>query len=252
MSGSARDEDTDMLDTRSRQRRIGMLARRIVMLASGIVAAALGASNVGSPVASAHEGPPFPILMDQPVAEYSISVWADPDIGDALFYIVVESPQGKRPQSVPSVALWVEPVSGRLERVTYDARQMSLKSQLQFEVKPYFDVGDMWTVGIQVTAPGGGSGEITAEVESTPPGYGLWDFALYLFPFVLLGGLWVFAMIRRRRRTWAEHVQHDSADGDEPTDSSTDGNESDSDSDSDANGHAADHEPLEIRSSRRS
>ena len=250
MSGGARDENTDMGDTRSGQ-------RRIAMLASGIVAA-LAVSIVGSPVASAHEGPPFPILMDQPVAEYSISVWADPDIGDALFYIVVESPQGKRPQSVPSVALWVEPVSGRLERVTYDARQMSLKSQLQFEVKPYFDVGDMWTVGIQVTAPGGGSGEITAEVESTPPGYGLWDFALYLFPFVLLGGLWVFAMIRRRRRAWAEQAQYGSAegdestDGDEPTDSSTDGNESDSDSDSDANGHAADHEPLEIRSSRRS
>ena len=232
------------------------------MLASGIVAAALGASNVGSPVASAHEGPPFPILMDQPVAGYSISVWADPDIGDALFYIVVESPQGKRPQSVPSVVLWVEPVSGRLERVTYDARQMSLKSQLQFEVKPYFDVGDMWTVGIQVTAPGGGSGEITAEVESTPPGYGLWDFALYLFPFVLLGGLWVFAMIRRRRRAWAEHEQHDSAERDELTGSSTGDFDADAATDSDADvdcnadsnsdGHAADHEPLAIRSSRRS
>jgi hypothetical protein len=40
--------------------------------------------------------------------------------------------------------------------------------------------------------------ELTAQVESTPPGYGLWDLAIYLFPFVLLGAMWAIAMARRR------------------------------------------------------
>jgi hypothetical protein len=98
--------------------------------------------------------------------------------------------------------MWVEPVSGRLDRAVYVAKQQTLRNQLQFEAKPYFDQRDMWTVGFQLTTPGGESQELTTEVESTPPGYGLWDLAIYLFPFVLLGGMWVIAMGRRRRMRW--------------------------------------------------
>jgi hypothetical protein len=40
---------------------------------------------------------------------------------------------------------------------------------------------------------------LTTQVISTPPGYGYWDFAIYLFPFLLLGGFWAVAMRRRNR-----------------------------------------------------
>jgi len=154
---------------------------------------------VALPTASAHKGPPFPIFMDKPLAGYSVSVWADPDIGLATFFVVVESPQGGKPSDAPGVSMWVEPTSGRLDRVTCETKLKPLDNQLEFEARPYFDQGDMWTVGFRLTPPGGEAREVTVEVESTPPGNGPWDFAFYIFPFVLIAGLWVFAMIRRKR-----------------------------------------------------
>jgi len=148
---------------------------------------------------AAHEGPPFPILMDQPAADYRVSVWADPDIGEAYFYVIVETPNGDRPDRVPAVSMWTEPVSGRLERVEYDMEQQELRSHLQFEAKPYFDQRDMWNVGFRLESSDGDRGELVAEVESTPPGFGAWDLAVYLFPFVFLGGMWVLAILRRSR-----------------------------------------------------
>jgi hypothetical protein len=175
-----------------------MLApRRRWFEACGVIVTALAA--VGAPErACAHEGPPFPILMDKPLAEYVVSVWADPDIGEAKFFVVVESAEGGPPRQAPEVSMWVEPVNQRRPRNSYPAKLRVLRNQMQFEAKPHFDQRDMWKVGFQLTAPGGTTHELTTEVESTPPGYGPWDLAIYLFPFVLLGGMWMAAMIRRR------------------------------------------------------
>jgi len=137
--------------------------------------------------------------MDSTLGDYVVSVWADPDIGQATFYIIVESPEGGMPRDIPHVALWTEPVSGRLERATWEATQQDLRNQLQFEVLPYFDQGDIWNVGIQLVRPGGDPQEVTAQVESTPPGYGPWDLVIYIFPFVFLAGFWAAAMVRRSR-----------------------------------------------------
>lgn len=153
----------------------------------------------GPLAAFAHQGPPFPILMDQPLAGYVVSVWADPDIGDAQFYIIVEAPEGGRPADVPQVEMWVEPIDGRLDRVSYETTRQPVRNQVEFAARPYFDQRDQWTVGFQVTAPGGETQELTTEVESTPPGYGPVDFVIYLFPFVFLGGFWMVAMVRRNR-----------------------------------------------------
>lgn len=147
----------------------------------------------------AHEGPPFPILMDQRIAGYVVSVWADPDIGEAEFFIIVEAPSGGIPETTPRVSMWVEPVNGRLERVACDAYRQNLPKQMQFEAKPYFDQRDHWTVGFELVSATGDVETIVTQVESTPPGYGVWDLAIYLFPFVLLGGMWTIAMLRARR-----------------------------------------------------
>jgi hypothetical protein len=156
---------------------------------------------VGTSRIEAHEGPPFPILMDQRVADFSISVWADPDIGDAVFYIVVETADGKTPKQPLEVSMWTEPVSGRLSPVTYTATRQNLRNRTQFEAKPYFDQGEMWKVGFRIKTTSGEIGDLITEVESTPPGYGPWDLAIYAFPFLLLGGMWIVAMLRRSRST---------------------------------------------------
>ncbi len=154
----------------------------------------------------AHEGPPFPLLMDEPLAGHKISIWADPDIGEARFFIIIETAEGKMPRHVPSVSMWTEPRSGRLKRVTYSTKRQSLRNRLQFEVRPTFDQRDIWRIGVQLANPAGPPQEITTEVESTPPGFGPWDLAIYLFPFLLLGGSWVVAMVRRRT-IWHDHLQ---------------------------------------------
>lgn len=165
---------------------------------AGIAVTGIATLLVAS-AASAHKGPPFPIVMDARLADYVVSVWADPDIGQAQFYIILESPDGGMPSETPRVALWTEPVSGRIDRVTWETRPQDLRDHLQFEAKPYFDQGDLWNVGIQLVRPGDEPQELTAQVESTPPGYGPWDLAIYIFPFVFLGGFWAAAMVRRNR-----------------------------------------------------
>jgi len=169
------------------------------------------------PRVSAHEGPPFPILMDKPLGGYLVSVWADPDIGEATFFIVVESPLGGPPAEAPSVSMWIEPFSGRLDRVSCETKQEALRGRLQFVAKPYFDQRDQWTVGFRLTSAHGDSEELTTQVVSTPPGFGLWDFAIYLFPFLLLSGMWVLAIIRRSRMNYSEQVSPE-ADNDQSHD----------------------------------
>lgn len=155
--------------------------------------------------AAAHEGPPFPLLMDEPLAGQKVSIWADPDIGEAKFFIVVQTPGGGMPEEVPTVSMWTEPTSGRLERVTYRAELRTQRNHLLYEVRPTFDVRDMWQIGFGLTMPGGEPQWVITEVESTPPGFGMWDLAIYLFPFILMAGMWGLAM-RRRRAAWREHL----------------------------------------------
>ena len=184
-----------------------MGARRLRGGRAGLAAALALAAPLA---ALAHKGPPFPIALDEPVGGgLRVSVWADPDIGEARFFIIVESDAGGTPDDAPEVEMWTEPESGRLARATFPAKRMALRNQLQFEAQPFFDRGDFWTVGFRVRSPGSDEvGEVQTRVESTPPGYGPWDLAIYLFPFVFLGGAWVAAWSRRARiaRLRAEQV----------------------------------------------
>ncbi|MGV3720338.1 MAG: hypothetical protein ACO1SX_05450, partial [Actinomycetota bacterium] len=53
--------------------------------------------------ALAHQGPPYPIIVDRAVGPYTFTVWADPDVGTATFYMNVE---GAAPDVIE---LWVQP-----------------------------------------------------------------------------------------------------------------------------------------------
>ena len=173
-----------------------LIGRRRIVQATLTVVVALAAITE----LSAHEGPPFPILMDQRLADYQVSVWADPDIGEAQFFIILEAPEGGEPREAPrGVSMWLEPVSGRLERVTVQATRQNIRNQMQFEARPHFDQQDEWNVGFQLTDQNRTSRELTTTIVSTPPGYGPWDLAIYLFPFLLLAGFWALAMMRLTR-----------------------------------------------------
>src|SRR3954454_24005818 len=154
----------------------------------------------------AHEGPPFCILMDEKAGPYKVSVWTDPDVGTGTFFVYVESPSGAATEDV-MVSVSVAPTSGRLPEATYPAERQVVGRQVRFYAEVEFDAQEYWKVRIDVSGPEGG-GEVSAEVEATPPGPGRWDILLYLFPFALIAGLWVFGVLRhRRRRTEARGAQ---------------------------------------------
>jgi len=159
---------------------------------------ALAAVLLAPAAAAAHTGPPFPILMDEKTGPYKVSVWAHPDVGVGTFYVFVEVIDGGSTQDV-KVSVGVRPTSGRLPEAVYPAERQVAGRREPFFVEVEFDAEEPWQVRVQLEGPRG-KGELSTEVEVTPPGLGRGDFFLYLFPFVLLAGLWAYGVVRHRNR----------------------------------------------------
>src|SRR5215213_6985305 len=156
--------------------------------------------------ATAHEGPPFPLFVDQKVDGYVVSLWTDPDVGDALFFVIVSV---EPPAHVPAdlqVQIGVQPASGRLPEAFYDVQRESVSGQVQYRAQVHFDAEELWRVRVRLQSSERNA-ETVATVEATPPGYGRWDLLVYLFPFLAIGVLWAVAMIRKiKRRTGEKHA----------------------------------------------
>ena len=151
-------------------------------------------------VVSAHEGPPFPLFVDRKVDPYVISVWTDPDVGEALFFVIV-NPEGATLPPDLRVQVGVQPLSGRLGEVFYSAERENLQGQVQYRAQVHFDAQELWRVRVRL-ASAQGNVETVETVEATPPGYGRWDLLIYLLPFLAIGTLWAIAMVRKiKRRT---------------------------------------------------
>ncbi len=148
---------------------------------------------------SAHEGPPYPILVDQMIGPCLVSVWADPDVGIGSFFIILEPPRGAALPEDVTIEIGAQPISGRLAESRYKAVRENLNSRVQFKAEIPFDAQERWLTRIFLKSSKGG-GETSVEVEVTPPGYGRWDLLLYLFPFLAVGSLWLKAFLRRRDR----------------------------------------------------
>ena len=159
----------------------------------------IGALLTGAGQASAHEGPPYPILVDETIGPCPVSVWADPDVGVGTFIIILDPPSGGTIPEDVAVEIGVRPVSGRLAEIRYKAERENLRGRTQFKAEIPFDAEERWSTRILLKSSRGG-GEATVEVEVTPPGYGRWDLLLYLFPFLAVGFLWLKSFLRGRSR----------------------------------------------------
>ena len=148
--------------------------------------------------ASAHEGPPFPLFVDQKVGRYLVSVWTDPDVGTGLFFVIVSAQDSTEIPADLRVQVGVQPVSGRLSETFYTAERENLQ-QIQYRAEVHFDAEELLRVRVRLESAQGNA-ETLATVEATPPGYGRWDLLLYLFPFLAVGVLWAIALIRKVRR----------------------------------------------------
>jgi hypothetical protein len=171
------------------------LQRREFLRVSGAVCVLL--SLLAWP-AHAHEGPPFPVIVDQQIGSMVVSVWADPDIGTGVFFIVLEPVAGGTLPEDITVAVGVWPVSGRLEEARYQATPEAVRYGARYVAEVAFDQGEWWNVRIAIESATGG-GELNVEVEATPDGsIGPIGLIVYLLPFLAVGGLWLKAVLHRR------------------------------------------------------
>jgi hypothetical protein len=174
--------------------RKGFLKSRLgtLLLAAGLLLA-------GPALAFAHEGPPYPILVDQTLGPCVVSVWADPDVGTGTFFFILEPPPGGRLPDDLRVEVGVRPVSGRLPEAVHATEREDQGGRVQYKALVPFDAQELWRVRVHLQSAQGG-GEATTDVEVTPPGYGRWDLLIYLLPFVAVGALWLRALVKGRGR----------------------------------------------------
>jgi len=149
--------------------------------------------------AGAHEGPPYPILVDKSLGPCVASVWGDPDVGTGTFFIIMEPPPGGDLPEDIKLEVGVRPVGDRLAEATHAAVRDGVRGRVQYKAEVPFDAEGPWHVRVILQSSRGG-GEIATEVEVTPPGLGRWDLLLYLLPFVAVGALWLRAVVARRSR----------------------------------------------------
>lgn len=151
-----------------------------------------------APRTIAHEGPPFPIIVDEEVGPYLVSVWTDPDIGIGTFFVVIDPEPGNDVSDVKSIKIGVKPTSGRLDEAMYTAQSQEVRQGARYIAEVEFDKGEMWKVRILLEGEGW-DGELTSEVEATPDGsIGPIAVVIYALPFLAVGFLWVRAIMRRR------------------------------------------------------
>jgi hypothetical protein len=147
--------------------------------------------------AAAHNGPPFPIIVDRHVGPYVISLWTHPDVGTGLFWVIPDS-NTRVPKDV-KIEIGVQPASGRLPEKCYAARLDSSSAQVQYIAEVPFDAQELWRIHVLLDSSAG-HGESTATVEVTPPGLGRWDLLWYASPFAAVAFLWFRALAKKRKR----------------------------------------------------
>lgn len=150
--------------------------------------------------ATAHNGPPFPILENRRVGPFVIALWTHPDLGTGTFFVIVDAAPGVTMPKDIKVKIAVQPETGRLPEATYDMWRDRARDHLQFDnTQVEFDQQEYWRVRLVLESSIGG-GEVFSRVEPTPTGLGKWDLLLYAFPFAFVIFMWFRGMSRRRKR----------------------------------------------------
>jgi hypothetical protein len=149
--------------------------------------------------ASAHNGPPFPIIENKKVGPCIVALWTHPDVGTGAFYVFVEPAPGAAIPDDLKIKIGVQPVTGRLPETFYEAERVKSHGQVQYNAQADFDREELWRVHLVIQSSQG-AGEATAQVEVTPPGFGRWDLLLYLLPFLMVAFLWFHGISRMKRR----------------------------------------------------
>ena len=160
-------------------------------------------ATASSAVLEAHNGPPFPVITDRAVGNYSVSLWADPDASDegdadAKFWVVVSPAAKGAPLPVDTVvriSIWPaeRPDSIHTETAMPDGQEKSRRTAA-------FVISHEGQYGVKATIAGSlGPAEVEAVVDAqydARPRPVL--IAVFALPFVLIGFIWLKLLMRRR------------------------------------------------------
>src|ERR1700693_1703241 len=187
-----------MMSLSTEVRRAGLLAVREHCTIPMLMFVAFTLLSLPSaPSVRAHNGPPFPIIVDQRVGPCIVSLWTHPDVGVGTFFVMVDAAPGTAIPNDLKIDLGIQPVSGRLAEVIYATRRENMRGQLEYKTEVNFDRQEFWRARL-ILHSSQGDGESAASVEATPAGFGRWDLLLYLLPFAGVGFLWFKAVTAKR------------------------------------------------------
>ena len=148
----------------------------------------------------AHNGPPFPIIVDKRVGPCIVSLWTHPDIGTGTFWVIVDPPRGGAIPRDLKIYVAVQPVNARIPERTFKAAFDDSSSPVQYKAEAEFDRDEFIHARV-ILKSAEGNGDAVATVEVTPTGFGRWDLLFFALPFLGIGYLWFRALARRRKRT---------------------------------------------------
>lgn len=146
--------------------------------------------------ALAHGGAPLIVVAGERVGPYTVTMWADPDVGEGTFTIDATVDGGPLPAGTSAV-IWVEPADGHLGVHQYPAEPEMTPDGERLVATVPFDAEGEWSVRLVLDGPAG-SGETTLSVRVTPQGTTSPLLAvLCLVPFVIVGALWLVGIRRQ-------------------------------------------------------
>jgi hypothetical protein len=172
-----------------------MTARRWRVAAAVLAVAA-------APAVGAHDGPPFPIVEDRMAGRYQVSVWTDPDATDdgtlgGQFWVIVHDGAGAAAPDGTRVQVSVRARTRDVASSAAAAR--SPNDEAHWFAAVLMDHEGPFDVAVDLAGPLGDT-RVDSEVEATydlrPPPMML---VVYLLPFLAVGGLWLKAVLGRRR-----------------------------------------------------
>ena len=180
--------------------RAARLANFLCCLVSCVLLCSLSA------LAQHHHGPPVRIITDEQVGPWTISVWTQQHMDTEMFYVKVRPSSGiTAGTTAPDdlrVEIGVQPANRNSPEVFYPATRESAEGQYIADAP--LDSEKSWQVRVRLQSSRGVS-ETTTYLGATPPGSGQWQFVLYSFPFLSMGGLWfrVYWLRRGLKRSLA-------------------------------------------------
>jgi len=151
-----------------------------------------------SALAHDHHAPPARVITDEQVGPWIISVWAQQHMDTGMFFVKVRPSSGTTVPTLPddlTVEIGVQPASHNSPETFYAASRETPDGQYAAEAP--FDGEKSWQIRVRLQSSRGVN-ETTTYIGAAPPGSGTWQFLLYSFPFLSMGGLWLRVYWLRR------------------------------------------------------